>query len=138
MTNNTQDAQSQQMIEQIKQLTNWQDKYRYLMKLGSQQNKTSSTDKIDDNLVQGCESQVWLTARQVNHLYYLDACSDSRIVSGLIALLLAALNEKTASQILSFDLNHYFTELGLAQQLSQSRNNGLLHIYEHIKNTMQT
>lgn len=137
MINDTIKSNFEQPIEQIKQLGPWQEKYRYLMKLGSQLNKTSSTEKIEDNFVQGCESQVWLSTSRANQVYYFDACSDSRIVSGLIVLLLAALNQKSAEQILSFDINSYFTELGLAQQLSQSRNNGLIHIYEYIKNVVQ-
>ncbi|WAJ69006.1 SufE family protein [Catenovulum adriaticum] len=135
--NNTVEIPPEQLIEQIKKLGPWQEKYRYLMKLGSQLNKTSATEKSEKNLVQGCESQVWLSTGQLNQVYYFDACSDSRIVSGLIVLLLAALNHKTASQILNFDITGYFSELGLSQQLSQSRNNGLMHIYEHIKKAAQ-
>ncbi len=119
--------------QQFININNWQEQYRLLMKLGGDSNKTSQTDKTEKSLVHGCESQVWLQVNQSGERYQFSAISDSRIVSGLIVLLLEALNDKDKTYIESFDLNNYFEQLGLSQQLSQSRTKGLCHIFEHIK-----
>lgn len=119
--------------QQIMNMNNWQDQYRLLMKLGGALNKTSQTDKTEKNLVHGCESQVWLQVIQSGEQFQFSAISDSRIVSGLIVLLLEALNDKNKTYICSFDLDSYFEQLGLSQQLSQSRTKGLRHIFEYIK-----
>ncbi|MEF1217577.1 SufE family protein, partial [Photobacterium damselae] len=81
----------------------------------------------------GCESQVWLHHEVRDHHFYFIADSDARIVRGLIALVLAAFNGKTAVQIQQFDIDAYFDQLGLINHLSPSRGNGLKAIVEEIK-----
>ncbi|MCU4676493.1 SufE family protein [Catenovulum sp. 2E275] len=118
---------------QIAAQTNWQDKYRLLMKLGSQLNKNADVEQIDANLVHGCESQVWLTAQKQIDCYRFSATSDSRIVSGLIMLLLEAINQQTAEFIMQFNLTDYFDQLGLNGQMSQSRTSGISAVFDQAK-----
>lgn len=112
----------------------WQNKYRQLILLGKKLPELTSADKIDDHQIQGCESQAWLVMHidDKQHLWFgLD--SDARIVKGLMAALLAAVNGKTRTEINALDIDAYFADLGFMQQLSPSRGNGLKAVIEAIK-----
>lgn len=84
-------------------------------------------------LVSGCESEVWLVAEQQGEQWFFCADSDARIVRGLIAIVLAALNGKTSAEISAFSMDDYFAELGLLAHLSPSRGNGLQAIVATIQ-----
>jgi len=103
------------------------------MLLGKSHARISAELLIDENLIQGCESRAWLTYKKVNNRYYFKADSDAKVIRGLLTIVLAAYDTKTAQDILTFDINKYFSELGLIQHLSPSRANGLLAIVERIK-----
>ena len=89
--------------------------------------------KTDENLVEGCESSAWLTYKIVEHKYIFHADSEAKVIRGLLTIVLAAYNAKNKNEIQSFDINSYFTELGLEKHLSPSRANGLLAIVDKIK-----
>ena len=124
--------------QQIADYNNWQDKYRALMKLGGERNKSASVLQSNENLVDGCESQVWVSLSCSDNQWHIDAVSDSRIVSGLIDILLDCLNQQTAQFIAEFQVNDYFFQLGLGQQISESRSKGLQHIWHHINEQIQS
>jgi cysteine desulfuration protein SufE len=91
--------------------------------------------KSEQVTVSGCESVVWLVSEKLDGQWYFCADSDARIVRGLIALVMAAYDGKSAEEIQSFDIDSYFEKLGLIAHLSPSRGNGLKAIVDQIKQT---
>ena len=127
------DAKVSQAIIEIEKAKNWQDKYRQIMLVGKVLAPLSEAYRVETAQVKGCESQAWLYHHQLGSTHYYCADSDSRIVKGLIAILLCATHGKTTDEIASFDLNDYFQQLGLSGQLSPSRTNGLAALANAIK-----
>lgn len=111
----------------------WEDRYRQVIQWGKKLPKMPDELKSEQVTVSGCESLVWLVSENVGDTWYFCADSDARIVRGLIALVLAAFNDKTANEIQAFDIDGYFESLGLLAHLSSSRGNGLKAIVEQIK-----
>jgi cysteine desulfuration protein SufE len=119
-------------------LDDWDDRYRYVIELGRALAPMPAEDHSQVNKVQGCASQVWLS-RQVARdqsgepvLHYLGD-SDAHIVRGLIAILLALMNDRTPAQILKTDAVAVFNELGFADHLTPQRSNGLRAMVERIR-----
>jgi cysteine desulfuration protein SufE len=106
-------------------LDDWEDRYRYIMDLGAKLAPLPDADRIEANLVHGCQSTVWVVLRQVAGDVQLGATSDSGLVKGLAALVVIALQGKTAPDIVHFDLNEFFGRLHLHEHLSPTRSNGL-------------
>ena len=119
--------------EKLTGLSQWNDRYREIMQLGKQLPSLTSAMKTSANLVKGCESDAWLLCRKDSdgRLWFV-ADSDARIIRGLIALVLSAVNGKTGSEILNGDLQAYFDQLQLSRHLSPSRGNGLKAIVDEI------
>ncbi len=111
----------------------WEDKYRFVIDLGKSLPDLPDSDKIDENLVRGCQSQVWLTFRQSGNQLHLAMDSDAFIVRGLIQIVLSALNDRSSSEILEFDVEGLFSELDLLAHLSPTRGNGLRSMIERIR-----
>jgi cysteine desulfuration protein SufE len=121
-----------QIIEDFSFLPEWDERYAYLIELGQKSPPLDEKYRIDDNLVRGCQSQVWLARECRQGVVYLQTDSDSLIVKGLAALLLQVFSGQQASAIRQADL-HFFTEIGLNQHLSSQRTNGLMAMVEEIK-----
>lgn len=117
----------------------WEERYMYLIELGERL-LAFPTAKLDDGyLIAGCQSNVWLDlAINEEGQISIKASSDSSLVKGLLALVLIAYNEQKVSDVLSFDIKTWFTQLDLQSQLSPSRNQGLEAIVKHILNQAQT
>ena len=112
----------------------WEARYKELIKLAKQLPALDAADKIEANAIHGCESQAWLVSELgANGCWQLHCDSDARIVKGLMAVVLAVLNNKTAAQIQAFDMEAYFSELQLLSHLSPSRGNGLRAVVTAIK-----
>lgn len=124
----------EELYENFSFLTDWEDKYRYLIELGDNLPPFSDIDKTEQNKVDGCLSQVWMTAEKKNDKYIFHATSDAHIVRGLIAILLTLVNDKTAKEILALDIPAVFRELGLEEHLSPTRRNGFFAMTERIHN----
>jgi cysteine desulfuration protein SufE len=108
------------------------DKYTYLIELGNELEPIDAVYKVDDNLIRGCQSRVWLQQRLEGDLLFFDAESDALIVKGLVALLLKVYSGRTPQEIL--DAEPYFIdEIGLRQHLSPTRSNGLMAMVKQIK-----
>ena len=124
-----------QVVELFAQQHNWQDKYRQIMQLAKQLPAMEAQWQTDDYLVKGCEASVWLRSECCPHSgqFSFQAYSNARIVRGLLVILLAAVQNKTAQQLETFDMEHYFQQLQLAKHLSPSRNNGIHGIMQQIK-----
>ncbi|XOV81541.1 MAG: SufE family protein [bacterium] len=125
-------------VEELKEtftfFDDWEDKYRFVIDLGKELEDIPDKDKLDANLIRGCQSQVWLTHRKnpdgtLN--FRLD--SDAYIVRGLISIVLAAFNNRRAEEILAFDIFALFEELELLAHLSQTRGNGLRAMITRIR-----
>jgi cysteine desulfuration protein SufE len=127
----------EELFENFSFLTEWEDKYRYLIEMGDNLPPFSETDKNDTNKVDGCMSQVWFTHRIENGQYYFNATSDAHIVRGLEAVLLTLINGKTADEIQNMDIAKCFTDLGLEEHISPTRRNGFFAMIGRIKETVQ-
>ncbi|MBO1520158.1 SufE family protein [Oceanisphaera pacifica] len=116
----------------------WEARYKALIKLAKQLPPLADADKTEANAIHGCESQAWLVATMDDTEHWqLHGDSDARIVKGLMAVVLAALNNKTAPEIQAFDMEAYFAELQLLNHLSPSRGNGLRAVVSAIKQSCQ-
>lgn len=125
----------QQQLEQILQANNWEARYRLLMKLGTAENLPfDEHHKIDEHLVSGCESKVWLTYKSVEGKHIIQATSDSKIVRGLLVIIL---NEMNLLGLDRFNLTDSLSKYQLANHLSESRSNGLAQIYRDILDKSQ-
>ena len=112
--------------QQFAAANGWENQYRLIIQLGKQLPALPSEWQTEDNRLKGCESQAWLKSEKGEDGCWHFACdSDARIVRGLIVIVLAALNHQTADAIQTFDVDGYFSELGLEKHLSPSRGNGL-------------
>lgn len=104
----------------------WEDKYRFIIDLGKELPEMPDEEKREENLVRGCQSQVWLTATvDSDDRLHLSMDSDAYIVRGLIAIVLAAYDGKSRASVAEFDIEALFDELDLMKHLSPTRGNGL-------------
>ena len=104
----------------------WENQYRLIIQLGRQLPELPAEWQTEEHRLKGCESQAWLKGEKSEDGCWHFACdSDARIVRGLIVIVLAALNHQSAEVIQAFDIEAYFSELGLEKHLSPSRGNGL-------------
>lgn len=128
------DITATQVAELLAAEKGWQNKYRQLILLGKKLPDLTEEFKIVDNQVHGCESQAWVIyTKGADERLWFGLDSDARIVKGLMAALLAAVNGKTRNEIAELNIDSYFAELGFMQQLSPSRGNGLQAVIAAIK-----
>ena len=113
------------IIETLSFFDSWEDRYRYIIDLGRELPPMDPALHTDERLVRGCQSQVWIDVTREDGRPQLAVDSDAFIVKGLLALILAAYNNRSAEEILAFDVDGYFETLGLMQHLSPTRGNGL-------------
>ncbi|MBT0622927.1 MULTISPECIES: SufE family protein [Pseudomonas] len=118
-------AEAAAALHAFQAVGSWEQRARMLMQWGERLPALADADKVDANLVQGCESLVWLVGRIENGHWQFAASSDARMIRGLVALLLARVNGLSAAQLQAVDLPDWFAQLGLSRQLSPSRSNGL-------------
>ena len=127
-----------QLLDDFAFLTDWEDRYRYLIDLGKQMPPLTEAEMCAENKVEGCMSQVWLViTREADGRLSLRADSDAHIVKGLVALLLTIYNHKTPAEIRALDVQAIFTQIGLEQHLSPNRRNGFFAMVEKIKKAAQ-
>lgn len=121
-----------EVIEEFSDFTDWMDKYQLLIDLGNEQQPLDDKYKTESNLIDGCQSRVWLQADYEDGKINFTAESDALIVKGIIALLIRVLSGHTPQEILDADL--YFIErIGLKDHLSPTRANGLLAMVKQIR-----
>ena len=113
----------------------WEERYRFIIDLGKSLPALPEADKTEERLVRGCQSLVWLvpTFRPDPGTLHLHIDSDAHIVRGLIAIVLAACNDRTPEEILAFDMESLFAELDLIAHLSPTRGNGLRAMVARIR-----
>ena len=111
----------------------WEDRYKFIIDLGRGLPPMSTSLKIDANIVRGCQSQVWIDHRLDEGRLYFTIDSDALIVRGLIAIVLAAFEGRTPSEILAYDIDGLFRDLDLLRHLSPTRGNGLAALVKRIR-----
>ncbi|MCF0198040.1 MAG: SufE family protein [Bacteroidaceae bacterium] len=121
-----------EVIEEFNDFDDWMDRYQLLIDLGSDQAPLPEHYKTEQNLIDGCQSRVWLQADLVNGLVHFQAESDALIVKGIVTLLLRVLNDQTPDDILYADL-YFIEKIGLREHLSPTRSNGLVAMLKQMK-----
>ena len=124
---------SQDIIDDLEFFDDWEQRYQYIIDLGKAIPGLTEEQKLPERLVKGCQSSVWMMSRVENGRIQFDVDSDAVIVQGLLALVLAAYNNKTPKEILAFDIDGYFTQLDLERHISPTRGNGLRAIVGQIQ-----
>ncbi|MFI7856813.1 SufE family protein [Pseudomonas promysalinigenes] len=117
--------QAQEALASFDQARGWEQRARLLMQWGDRLEPLTEAEKIEANRVHGCQSLVWLVAKQVDQVWQFKASSDARLLRGLLALLLVRVQGLPSEALARLDLRQWFTQLGLERQLSPSRSNGL-------------
>lgn len=120
-------------LEAFQSVGSWEQRARMLMQWGERLPALADADKVDTNLVQGCESLVWLVGHLHDGHWQFAASSEARMIRGLVALLLARVNGLSAAQLQAVDLPDWFNQLGLSRQLSPSRSNGLNAVLQRMR-----
>lgn len=124
----------QEIIEEFEGLTDWMDRYAYIIDLGNMLPEFPENEKTPANLIEGCQSRVWIHAdRDADGIIKFEADSDALIVKGIVALLLRVLSGHTAKEIAEADLT-FIDAIGLGEHLSPTRSNGLRAMVKEMKN----
>ena len=121
-----------EIIDEFSGFDDWMDKYQLLIDLGNEQEPLDDKYKTEQNLIDGCQSRVWLQADLVDGNIHFNAESDALIVKGIVALLIRVLSDHTPQEILDADL-YFIEQIGLKEHLSPTRSNGLLAMVKQIK-----
>lgn len=121
-----------EVIEEFSDFEDWMDKYQLLIDLGNEQEPLDDKYKTESNLIDGCQSRVWLQADYRDGALWFTAESDALIVKGIVALLIRVLSGHTPQEILDADL-YFIDRIGLREHLSPTRSNGLLAMVKQIK-----
>ena len=123
-----------EIIEEFSGFDDWMDKYQLLIDLGNEQEPLDEKYKIESNLINGCQSRVWLQADYHDGIIDFTAESDALIVKGIVALLIRVLSGHTPQEILDADL-YFIDQIGLKEHLSPTRSNGLVAMVKRIRTT---
>lgn len=121
-----------EIIEEFAGLNDWMDKYSYIIELGNAVEPLEEKHKTPDNIIDGCQSRVWVIAEENEGKLMFRADSDAIIVKGLISLLIRVFSGHTPKEILETDL-YFMKEIGLQEHLSPTRSNGLLAMVKQIR-----
>ena len=121
-----------EIIEEFSGLDDWMDRYQMLIDLGNEQEPLDEKYKTESNLIDGCQSRVWLQADYADGIICFTAESDALIVKGIVALLIRVLSGHTPQEILDADL-YFIDQIGLREHLSHTRSNGLLAMIKQMR-----
>ena len=121
----------QEIIEEFSEMDDWIDRYQLLIDMGEEQTPLPTEEKNESNLIDGCQSRVWIVCNEQDGRLHFRAESDALIVKGIIALLIRVINDHTPQEILNAKL-HFIDDIGLREHLSPTRSNGLLAMIKQI------
>ncbi|WP_298364196.1 SufE family protein [uncultured Lutibacter sp.] len=122
----------EEIIDEFSMFEDWMERYEYIIELGKSLPLIEDTYKIDENLIIGCQSKVWLHSEIKNDKIEFTADSDAILTKGIVALLLRVFNHQNPKDILDTDL-YFVDEIGLKEHLSPTRANGLVSMIKQIK-----
>ena len=121
-----------EIIAEFSDFDDWMDRYQLLIDMGSEQEPLEDELKTEQNLIDGCQSRVWLQADFIDGMVHFRAESDALIVKGIVALLVRVLSDHTPQEILDADL-YFIDRIGLREHLSPTRSNGLGAMLKQMK-----
>lgn len=121
-----------QIIDDFSAFDDWMDKYQMLIELGNSLEPLDEKYKTPQNIIEGCQSRVWLQADYNDGLIHFSGESDAVIVKGLVSLLIQVLSDHTPDEILNSEL-YFIEQIGLREHLSPTRSNGLLSMVKQMK-----
>lgn len=121
-----------EVIAEFSDFDDWMDRYQLLIDLGNEQEPLDEKYKTEQNLIEGCQSRVWLQAAEVGGKVIFKAESDALIVKGIIALLIKVVSGHTPDEILNSEL-YFIDRIGLKDHLSPTRSNGLLSMVKQMR-----
>lgn len=121
-----------QIVEEFAIFDDWMDKYEYIIELGKSVPTIQESEKVESNLIKGCQSRVWLSCKVEDGKLYFAADSDAIITKGIISLLIRVYNGQTPADILDNELS-FIEKIGLQENLSPTRANGLVSMIKQIK-----
>lgn len=122
-----------ELLDTFEFFDDWEDKYRFIIDLGKKLPGLPDVDKTEDHLIRGCQSQVWLTYESTDEQLAFNMDSDAHIVRGLIAVVLIAIQNRSAADIQQLDIEEIFSQLDLLAHLSVTRGNGLRAMVSRVK-----
>ncbi len=123
---------AQEIVDTFAAYDDWMDKYQYLVELGNELPPLADEDKVEKNLIKGCQSQVWLVCEERDGKVYYRGDSDAIIVKGVVALLINVLSGSEPDEIIKSDLS-FIDEIGLKEHLSPTRSNGLVAMVHQMR-----
>lgn len=127
------ELRQEEIIEEFEMFSDWMEKYEHIIELGKELEPLDESLKVDDNLIKGCQSMVWLAAKQNDEgEVVFSADSDAIITKGLVALMIRVLSEASPKEIAESNL-HFLDAIGLHSHLSPTRSNGLLSMVKQMK-----
>ena len=121
-----------EIIEEFAEFDDWMDKYQLLITMGEEQEPLPAEFKTEQNLIDGCQSRVWLVCDEREGKLQFRAESDALIVKGIVSLLIRVVTDHTPQEILDADL-YFIPQIGLTEHLSPTRSNGLLAMVKQIR-----
>ena len=122
----------EEIIDEFSVFDDWMDKYQLLIDMGNALPALDEVHKTTQNLIEGCQSRVWLHANYNDGIIIYEADSDAIIVKGIVSLLVRVLSQHTPDEILNADL-HFIEEIGLTEHLSPTRSNGLVAMVKQMR-----
>ncbi|HPF93299.1 MAG TPA: SufE family protein [Tenuifilaceae bacterium] len=121
-----------QIVEEFSIFDDWMDRYQQLIDLGNELKPIDEQKRTEQHLIKGCQSKVWVNAELTDGKVYFEADSDAIITKGIVALLVRVLNGRTPKEIIDADL-YFVDKIGLKENLSPTRSNGLLAMMKQMK-----
>ena len=122
----------EEIVDEFAMFEDWEDRFQYIIDLGKDLPLIEEKYKLEENTIKGCQSKVWLHAEIIDNKVIFTADSDAIITKGIIAILIRAFSNQSASAILDAD-TQFIDEIGLKEQLSPTRANGLVSMIKNIK-----
>ena len=127
----------EEIVDDFSMYDEWLDKYEYLIELGKDLSPYPEQDKTDDRLVRGCQSRVWLDWKMEDGRLFFSADSDAIITKGIISLLIRVYSGRTPEEIIADDFS-FLNRIGLKENLSPTRSNGLLSMIRTIRKAAES
>ena len=124
--------QQDEVIEEFEGFSDWMDKYQMLIDLGNDLEPLDAKYKTEQNLIDGCQSRVWIVCQEHEGRLHFKAESDALIVKGIVSLVLKVVNDRQPQEILDADL-YFIRQIGLTEHLSPTRSNGLLAMIKQVR-----
>lgn len=122
----------EEIVDEFSMFDDWMERYEYIIELGKKLPLIAEENKIEANLIKGCQSKVWLQGEQQEDKIVFSADSDAILTKGIIAILIRVFSNQAATDIINADMD-FIDQIGLKEHLSPTRANGLVSMIKNIK-----